>query len=150
MKRRSAKRQALIDARPVIAEISDDRTPRRPDDESFREFVRRLPCVVCRAPTLRGDPCHLHARRRFGDWLERDGELIGNIYPACRRHHGEQHNEGIESFPRARGLDLDAVCRIVGEAYRLGWSADGLGSEALACGYLHVDVAEVVDSELPY
>lgn len=148
MKRRSSKRQAEIDARPVIPEISDDRSPRRPTDESFREFVRRLPCVVCLAPTLRGDPCHRRAKRRFGDWTEVDGSLVGNIYPACRLHHGEQHNAGIETFAATRSIDLVEICRIVGAAYQLGWSPDGLTVAAIR-GYERVDVNDVIDGELP-
>jgi len=150
MKRRSKKRQAQIDARPAIATISTDRTPTRPTDESYREFVRRLPCVVCCAPTLGGDPCHLHATRRFGDWLELDGELVGNIFPACRLHHGAQHSEGIYSFPSSRGLDLDSTVLVIGRAYQRGWSADGLGAAAInKRGYAAVDVTLVLDGELP-
>jgi hypothetical protein len=150
MKRRSKKRQALIDARPGISMINTDRTPIRPTDESYREFVRRLPCVVCRAPTLGGDPCHLHTTRRFGDWLELDGELVGNIFPACRLHHREQHSDGFERFAGARGLDIAEFCKLIGRAYRLGWSTDGLGSAVLrARGYAGVDVDDVLDGELP-
>jgi hypothetical protein len=150
VKRRSAKRQAQIDERPAIASVSLDRTPLCPTDESFREFIRRLPCVVCIKPTLGGDPCHLHTSRVSGDWLEQDGELVGNIFPACRLHHGAQHSEGIYTFPSARGLDLDAVCSLIGRAYRRGWSADGLGAAAVRVrGYVGVDVEAVLSGELP-
>jgi hypothetical protein len=147
---RSRKRQDQIDARPAIASISLDRTPIVPTDESFREFIRRLPCVACIKPTLAGDPCHLHTSRVSGDWVELNGELVGNIFPACRMHHGEQHSEGIYTFPNARGLDLDVVCSLIGDAYRRGWSADGLGAAALAKrGYAGVDVTAVLSGELP-
>jgi hypothetical protein len=150
VRRRSPKRQAVIVERPVIASVSLDRTPICPTDESFREFIRRLPCVVCCRPTLGGDPCHLHTSRVSGDWLEVDGELVGNIFPACRLHHGAQHSEGIYTFPSARGLDLDATVLLIGKAYRLGWSADGLGAAALRVrGYVGVDVSAVLDGELP-
>jgi hypothetical protein len=150
IRRRSAKRQAQIDERPAIASVSVDRTPICPTDESFREFIRRLPCVVCIKPTLGGDPCHLHTSRVSGDWLEQDGELVGNIFPACRLHHGAQHSEGIYTFPLARGLDLDATVLLIGRAYRRGWSADGLGAAALRVrGYAGVDVNLVLDGELP-
>ena len=130
--------------------ISTDRTPVRPEDGSFREFVRRLPCVVCIKPTLGGDPCHLHTKRVAGDWLEHEGEFAGNIFPACRVHHGAQHSEGISTFANKRGLDLDAVCLLIGRAYQHGWSADGLGSAALSKrGYVGVDVSAVLDGELP-
>ena len=150
MKRRSEKRQAQIDARPAIASISTGRTPKLPTDESFREFIRRLPCVVCCKPTLGGDPCHLHTSRVSGDWLERDGEFVGNIFPACRLHHGAQHSEGIYSFPSARRLDLDTTVLVIGRAYQRGWSADGLGAAATnKRGYAAVDVTLVLDGELP-
>lgn len=150
MKRRSKKRAAQIATLPAIAMISTDRMPVLPTDESFREFIRRLPCVVCCKPTLGGDPCHLHTSRVSGDWLEVDGELVGNIFPACRLHHGAQHSEGIYSFPSSRGLDLDATVLVIGRAYRLGWSPDGLGVEAIQKrGYAAVDVTLVLDGELP-
>jgi hypothetical protein len=150
VKRRSAKRQAQLDERPAIAMISTDRTPKLPTDESFREFVRRLPCVVCCKPTLGGDPCHLHTSRVSGDWLEVDGEIVGNIFPACRMHHGAQHSEGIYSFPSSRGLALDATVLVIGRAYQRGWSADGLGAAAInKRGYAAVDVTLVLDGELP-
>jgi hypothetical protein len=150
MKRRSKKRAAVLAALPAIAMISTDRTPKLPTDESFREFIRRLPCVVCCKPTLGGDPCHLHTSRVSGDWLEVDGELVGNIFPACRVHHGAQHSEGIYSFPISRGIDLDATVLVIGRAYRLGWSPDGLGVAAMKKrGYAAVDVTLVLDGELP-
>jgi len=150
VKRRSEKRQAELDALPAIASVSIERVPIQPSDASFREFVRRLPCIVCVAPTLGGDPCHRHAVRCSGDWVELDGELVGNIFPACRAHHRAQHSEGIASFPAARGLDLANACRLIGRAYQRGWSADGLGAAALARrGYSGIDVAIVLDGELP-
>jgi hypothetical protein len=150
VRRRSRKRQGQIAALPATASISLDRSPVRPVDESFREFIRRLPCVVCCKPTLGGDPCHLHTSRVSGDWLTVDGEFVGNIFPACRLHHGAQHSEGIYSFTNARGIDLAATVLLIGMAYRRGWSADGLGAAALRVrGYVGVDVSAVLDGELP-
>lgn len=151
LRRRSKRRQAQLDAMPVVLTVSTDRTPVQPEDASFREFVRRLPCVVCLEPTLGGDPCHLHTKRVAGDWLEHDGELVGNIFPACRLHHGAQHSEGIYTFASKRGLDLDATVLLIGTAYQLGWSADGLGAAALhAGGYAGVDVKQVDVGEIPF
>lgn len=152
LRRRSKRRQAELDAMPVVLTVSTDRTPVRPEDASFREFVRRLPCVVCLKPTLGGDPCHLHTKRVAGDWLEQaDGELVGNIFPACRLHHGAQHSEGIYTFASKRGLNLDATVLLIGKAYQLGWSADGLGAAALCVrGYVGVDVSAVLAGELPF
>jgi len=150
MRRRSKRRQAVLEAIPVLPTISTDRTPIRPEDPSFREFVRRLPCVVCLKPTLGGDPCHLHTKRVAGDWLEHDGEFVGNIFPACRVHHSAQHSEGIYSFQISRGLDLHATVSLIGKAYQRGWSADGLGAAAIIRrGYMGVDVTLVLDGELP-
>ena len=151
MKRRSEKRQAQIDERPAIAMISTDRTPKLPTDESFREFIRRLSCVVCIKPTLGGDPCHLHTSRVSGDWLEVDGELVGNIFPACRLHHREQHSDGFVRFAGARGLDMPEVCKLIGRAYQRGWSADGLGAAALARrGYSDIELNLELSGELPF
>jgi hypothetical protein len=151
MKRRSPKRQAELDALPAIASVSTDRTPIRPSDASFREFVRRLPCVVCLVHTLGGDPCHRLGRRRFGDWLGPfELELTGNLYPACRDHHTDQHTAGINTFASGRGIDLAEITLLIGRAYQRGWSADGLGAAALARrGYAGVDVTLVLDGELP-
>ena len=151
MRRRSKRRQAELDARPVVTTVSSDRTPVRPTDESFREFVRRLPCVVCLRPTLGGDPCHLHTKRVAGDWLELDGELVGNLFPGCRTHHAEQHDRGVKTFASSHALDLHAVCVVIGRAYQRGWSAEGLGVAALAArGYEGVDAELVLDGELPF
>jgi len=151
VRRRSARRQAELDALPVVRVVSSDRTPVRPADESFREFVRRLPCVVCLQPTLGGDPCHLRTKRVSGDWLELDGELVGNMFPGCRTHHGEQHDRGVKTFASTHALDLHAVCVVIGRAYQLGWSAEGLGVAALADrGYAGVDVELVLDGEMPF
>ncbi len=136
---------------PALPTISMDRLPIRPEDASFREFVRRLPCVVCLQPTLRGDPCHLHTKRVAGDWIDEAGELVGNIFAGCRQHHAEQHNRGIKTFARVHDVDLHEVCRLIGSAYKLGWSAEGLGAAALAArGYARVDVQQLRDGELPF
>jgi hypothetical protein len=151
LRRRSKRRQAELDAMPVVTTVSTDRTPIRPEDASFREFVRRLPCVVCLKPTLGGDPCHLHTKRVAGDWLDDAGELVGNIYAGCRQHHAEQHDRGIKTFVRVHGVDLPEACKQIGNAYKLGWSAEGLGAAAIAArGYARVDVEQVLDGELPF
>lgn len=150
MRRRSKARAEYLASLPAIAMVSTDREPKHPVDESFREFVRRLPCVVCLEPALKGDPCHRGARRRFGDWGELpDKTLVGNIFPACRAHHDEQHH-GIWTFQLRHKLELDRICQIVGDAYRAGWSPEGLGVAARASGYMAVDVTQVLDGELPF
>jgi len=150
MRRRSRKRQAALDDRPAVRDVSEDRRATvGSSDVSFQTFVSRLPCVVCLGHTLGGDPCHRLARRRWGDWLEVDGELVGNLFPACRAHHREQHDRGIETFARAHGLDLAVICTVVGRAYLDGWSVDGLGTAARA-GYEAVDLTDVRDGGLPF
>lgn len=151
MKRRSDKATEYLASLPAIAMVSTDRTPKPPVDESFREFIRRLPCVVCLEPALKGDPCHRGTRRNHGDWdeLPDSDVLVGNIFPACRAHHDEQHL-GIFTFQLRRKLDLDKICRVIGEAYQAGWSPDGLGVAARASGYMAVDPTQVIDGELPF
>ena len=73
MRRRSRKREAALRGRPAIRSVPEPHERRAragAEDLGLQEFVRRLPCVVCRAPTLGGDPAHRLARRRFGDWIE--------------------------------------------------------------------------------
>ncbi len=154
MRRRSRKREQALRDRPAISSIpapSERHARAGAEDLGLQEFVRRLPCVVCRRPTLGGDPCHRLARRRFGDWTE-DTELgvIGNIYPGCREHHREQHDSGRGSFEDAHRIDLREICRRIGEAYLRGWSAPGLGARALSVGYMRVDPSDVVDGDVPF
>jgi hypothetical protein len=137
MRRSSDKRQAHLDEAPAVRSVSDDRTAvMGAVDESLREFVRRLPCAVCRKPTLGGDPCHLRAKRRFGDWVEREGKVVGNIFPACNRHHREQHSIGILSFQAIHRIDLDEVTEVVGRAYLEGHEPETLAAAALPRGYV--------------
>jgi hypothetical protein len=153
MRRRSRKREAALRERPAISSVPEPHERSAcvgAEDLGLQEFVRRLPCVVCRVPTLRGDPAHRLARRRFGDWVE-DTEIgvIANIYPACRPHHREQHDRGRDTFEATHAVDLRAICVVVGEAYLLGWSADALGARARS-GYTTIDVFNVDDFGIPY
>jgi len=153
MRRRSRKREAALRGRPAIRSVPEAHERRAragAEDLGLQEFVRRLPCVVCRAPTIGGDPAHRLARRRFGDWIE-DTELgvIANIYPACRAHHREQHDRGRDTFEANHAVDLRAICVVVGEAYLRGWSAEGLGARARD-GCLEVEVEDVQDGGLPF
>lgn len=137
VRRRSDKRQAHIDEAPAVRSVSDDRTAVvGATDESLREFVRRLPCAVCLRPTLGGDPCHVRAKRRFGDWLEREGRVVGNLFPGCADHHAEQHRIGVWSFEGRHGVDLAAVAEAVGLAYLAGHEPEAVGAAALRGGYL--------------
>lgn len=77
-----------------------------------------------------GDPCHRKAKRVHGDWVELEGRVVGNIFPACRIHHVEQHVVGIKSF----GHRVLEACEAIGVAYLAGWSPEGLGAAAKAAG----------------
>lgn len=137
MRRRSKDRQSRIDEAPAVRSASDHREAVvGAEDESLREFVRRLPCAVCLRPTLGGDPCHRRTKRRFGDWVEVEGSVIGNIWPGCHAHHREQHDRGVLTFSRKYGLDLMEVCRVVGAAYLAGHEPETLGAAAMGIGYV--------------
>lgn len=83
-------------------------------DEDFRHWISRHPCVVsngdCRYARYEkatlgefvSDVCHYFTRRNHGDEL---------LFPACRRHHAEQHTSGVESFARKYGLRLLELCQ---------------------------------------
>lgn len=83
-------------------------------DEDFRHWISRHPCVVSNgdcvysryAKATNGEPvsdaCHFFTRRNHGDEL---------LFPACRRHHAEQHTSGIESFAMKYELRLQQICR---------------------------------------
>jgi len=147
----SKKRRAVLEGRSAIRSVSDHREARvGAEDSSFQEFVRRLPCVVCRQPTLGGDPCHRLARRRFGDWVAVESEVIGNLFPACRLHHREQHDHGRDTFEVSHELRLERVCKVIGLAYCSGWSAEALAAAALGRGYASIDAADVQTGGLPW
>jgi len=80
------------------------------------EYVRGRACCV-RACRGWAEPAHVHSRRSAGAWIERDGELVGNIAPLCNFHHREQHRVGIASFQARHELDLEAVAALVGREY---------------------------------
>jgi hypothetical protein len=137
MRRRSKKRQRAITEAPAVRSVSDQRTAVAGSvDEDLREFVRRLPCAVCLAPTLGSEPCHVRCKRRFGDWLEIEGRLVANLYPGCSAHHREQHARGVATFAAAHGIDLLEVGRAVAVAYLDGHEPETLGAAARAHGYV--------------
>jgi hypothetical protein len=138
-----------------------------PVDLDFRDFVRRLACAVTlEHPPTGVDPCHRLAKRVNGDWLkttvdaevpegylgERTKVFVGNIFPALRRIHQAQHAEGVETFQRKHGIDLERVCQIVGAAYLAGWDADALAAEAMGGdrGYEGIDLSQPPGQGLAY
>lgn len=132
LKRISDKHRAEFDGRPAIRTIPDpeDRNAEvRATDEGLQEFARRLPCAVCRRPTIASEPCHVRTRRRFGDWVEADGAVQGNLWPGCDRHHREQHDRGIKTFEVLHGIDLERVGAVVGATYLAGHEPETLAGE---------------------
>lgn len=73
-------------------------------------MARLLPCAVClrAAPS---DPAHVVSRGAGG--LD-----AGNVWPACRRHHDQQHAIGVRAFEKRHGLSLEVVASAVLDAVR--------------------------------
>ncbi|HTG26072.1 MAG TPA: hypothetical protein VK681_39105 [Reyranella sp.] len=90
-------------------------------NHGLRAFIRRQPCILAgRTPCecdgflregnrLVSDCCHVKTRGAGG----RDEH---NVYPGCRRHHGEQE-DGIKSFERKYGVCLKALAHEFTERY---------------------------------
>lgn len=102
-----------------VSETNSGRAHQR--DEGLREYVRRLPCVVCGSPPP-NSACHVkNWGAGYGDWVVTpDGERVGNLYPGCVEHHREEENalnSGPETFEKRHDIDLAAEARRVGEAY---------------------------------
>lgn len=70
-------------------------------------LCRLLPCVACgrRPPS---DPAHVRSRGAGGT----DSDAV----PLCRGCHQAQHVEGIATFQRRRGLDLEEWARRMADA----------------------------------
>ena len=138
-KRRAKKQVERRNA--VIAAPSERRAEIGGEDPSFRKWIVQLACAVDLERVTTGvDPCHLRTKRIAGDWVAgAGGEPVGNIFPARRKHHTEQHDIGIKSFATKQGLDLEQVCRPVGEGYLLGLDPEEMSERARAAGgYQHV------------
>jgi 5-methylcytosine-specific restriction endonuclease McrA len=70
------------------------------------EWMQGLPCAACGA---RPSECaHVRSRGAGGDWRD--------VVPLCMTCHRLQHEEGVHTFQRRRGLDLRALAdRLAGE-----------------------------------
>lgn len=84
-------------------------------DESRRAFVRTFPCCACAVEFFGGQhsmtqACHLKSRGAGGADAE-------NLFPACVRHHIEQHTIGVASFQKKYRLNLARVCERIERAY---------------------------------
>lgn len=69
--------------------------------EAFVAFVQRFACVVPGCDSRRSEAMHWRSRGAGGTWTE--------IVPACRAHHAESHDIGIETFQAKYGLDFPAA-----------------------------------------
>jgi hypothetical protein len=69
--------------------------PRRFASESYLEYVRSRPCIVCAAPA---DPHHLIARGAGGSDL--------TCVPLCREHHTMVHSMPQAALESRWGLSL--------------------------------------------
>jgi hypothetical protein len=80
--------------------------------KKHQKFIRRHTCVVTLAKIhddCEGavECCHWRSAANSGkgikppDWF---------TFPACSKHHREQHNIGQPAFERKYGLDLSAIC----------------------------------------
>lgn len=141
----SRKRRKSIAERKVAVIVDGPREPVRGEDHAFRKWVASLTCAVELGREKTGvEPAHLHCKRRFGDWVEQPdtGELRGNIMPLSHTEHAEQHQRGIDTYATSRGLDLEQLCALIGQAYRDGWTAFALSTAArVANGYQHIDLS---------
>lgn len=143
LKRVSKKRRASIEARRNTVIPDGPREPVTDDhDHAFRSWVSLLTCAVLLGrERVRVDPAHVRCVRRNGDWLARPDGWEGNIIPLSRHEHEDQHSMGIDSYQRARALDMPTAAVVVGEAYKRGWTAFSLSTAAKAAGgYEHVDL----------
>lgn len=143
--KRSRKRSASIRTRAAVVIPVGPREPVEREDHAFRQWVCGLVCAVELAPTIeRVEPAHFRCKARNGDWLADPdtGELCGNIMPLSHAEHAEQHRIGVDSFALSRGLDLDQLCAVIGQAYREGWTCFALSAAARAAGgYQHIDLS---------
>lgn len=65
-----------------------------PIDRKLRQAVKSRPCLICGQkpgdPDNPVDPCHI---RTYGVTRKDQPE---NLIPLCRRHHNQQHGNGLE------------------------------------------------------
>lgn len=137
-KRMAARRDAVIPpATERVAEVGAE-------SPEFRLFVSQLACAIELKVIPTGvDPCHLRTKRVNGDWLRGvAGDPVGNIFPAMRKHHTEQHTIGIDSFAHKHDRNLVEVCRVVGEGYLRGLDPEDLSALAIRAGGYEVVIFE--------
>jgi len=113
----SRSRKSKLARNTRIKPVSDTNAEHPSNDPGLREFARRLPCCVCGDPPP-SDPAHVKSRGAgHSDWIEVDGEKVGNVAPLDRACHRLQHDRGIKTFEGMTGVDLAAEARATGESY---------------------------------
>lgn len=87
------------------------------EDEAYRAWIRQQDCLLDFATwhEYQGEvePHHVHARRRFGDWLECGA---GNLVPLCHGCHRYVHDQGRDTAIEKLGVRID----LQAEAFRYG------------------------------
>jgi hypothetical protein len=77
-----------------------------------RAFIRRHKCVVNNPAEC--DEFHpieaAHYRTAANSGMGRKPSDV-YLFPACRRHHREQHNIGQRLFEMTYNVNLDGICR---------------------------------------
>ena len=77
------------------AEIVTIAKPRRETDEAYLNYIRSLPCLICRQ--LGSDPDHLKT-------VGSRGSDYGAV-PLCRTHHTERHAHGTAWINARHNID---------------------------------------------
>ncbi len=87
------------------------RGPRR-DWPRHRAFIRRHACVATLGKVIDDcegaiQACHYRTAANSGKSLK---SADWDTFPACVKHHAEQHRIGQPAFERKYGIDLAAIC----------------------------------------
>jgi hypothetical protein len=77
------------------------------DNPFYRDWIRELPCLICRRGA---EAAHVVSKGAGGG--DED-----NLVPLCHEHHMEQHAAGIKSFQDRYAIDLAARARDYFAAY---------------------------------
>ena len=89
-------------------------------DPAYRAWIRQQPCLLANVARCRGvvEACHVKSKGAGG------GDQA-NLYPACSRHHAEQHAIGIRTFQAKYSVDLHLTAARCAVAYTAGFLEEG-------------------------
>ena len=77
-------------------------------DPRFLKWVRLTQdCLICGGMA---EPAHIKSRGA-------GGKDLGNVLALCRKHHDEQHHQGIETWTARYGLDLQEAADALATKY---------------------------------